>query len=206
MADPRPSGDGMAPFVDRLLAIERRLADIRTPSGTQRVQGVEQIQATVNYLASLKTHGFSGSSPLITGVVANDAVNHWFATSPDTTVGSIDCPTGRMLITASVGEASLTPGGSFVIGLVSFSVKDANGDNIPNAGLAQNTGRLYTDRRMGLGISTGPTLVTVDPALNPGPYQIRGFVGMWVASANTTDCSGVFQSVSLTVQVIGDGV
>ena len=206
MGDPRPPREGVGVLVEQIKDVKRRLSRLESPSGTQRYGSVETIEATLAYLSSLQAFGASGSPAVITGTVANDETNYWFASSPDTRVENLAIPTGRCLVTASVGEASLTPGGSFVLGYVSYSVRDANGDVVPGAALGTNRGRLYTGQRMGLSISTGPQLVTVDPAVNPGPYLVRAFVGMWVAAANTTPCSGVFNDLSLRVEIIGSGV
>lgn len=206
MADPAAPAEGYSVITTRMERIEKRIKRLESPSGTQRYGSVERVEATLDYLASLQTHASSGAPAVSTGTVANDAVTHWFASSPDTRVAGLEIPTGRALVTASVGEASLQAGGSFVLGYVSYSVRDVNGDVVPGAVIGTNSGRLYTSQRMGLSISTGQQLVTVDPAVSPGPYVVRAFVGMWVAEANTTACSGTFNDLALTVQIIGSGV
>lgn len=206
MADPSAPAEGYAVVTKRMEQLEKRLKRLESPSGTQRYGSVDRVQATLDYLASLQTHASSGAPAVITGTVANDAVTHWFASSPDTRVANLEIPTGRALVTASVGEASLQAGGSYVLGYVSYSVRDVNGDVVPGAAIGNNSGRLYTSQRMGLSITTGQQLVVVDPDLNPGPYTVRAFVGLWVAAANTTPCSGTFNDLALTVQIIGSGV
>lgn len=203
MADPTPPRPELGALVKEINDLKKRIARLQSPSGTQRHTAVDQLEATVAYLASLKTLGASGSSPLLTGPVANDATFHWFATSPDTRLENVVIPTGRALVTASCGEASTTPGGSFVISAVTYSVRDSRDVVVSGHGIGQNTGRLWTDRQMGLSISTQAQVVEIDPVVNPGPYLIRGFVGMWVAAGNTDPCSAVFTDVSLTVQIVG---
>jgi hypothetical protein len=88
---------------------------------------------------------------------------------------------------------------------VSFWVLDANGDaTVDNR--AYYAGRLYSLARLGLSISTGPRLVTISPSLNPGPYTVRMQFGYWASTTGTTDASIQFNSPSLTVQIVGDGV
>lgn len=206
MADPTPPRPGLGALDQRFQKLEKKVSRLQSPSGTQRATAVDHLEATVAYLASLKMHGASGASPLSTGTVANDATFHWFATSPDTGLTDIAIPTGRALVTASCGEASTTPGGNFVVSAVTYSVRDLNNNVVAGHGIGQHTGRLWTDTRLGIPLSTQPQLVEVDPLVNPGPYLIRAFVGMWVAAGNTDPCSAVFQDVALTVQIIGDGV
>lgn len=206
MGDPRPGREGAGWIADELRAIRDQIRDLSSPSGTQRYGSVGRIEKTLDYLSSLQTFGASGAAPVTTGTVANDALNHWFASTPDTRIENLEIPTGRCRVTASVGEASIAPGGSFVVGYVTYSMRDANGVVVPGAGIGVESGRLYTSQRMGLSISTGPQFVTVDPGLNPGPYLVRAFVGMWVAAANTDPCSGTFNDLSLEVEIIGSGV
>jgi hypothetical protein len=201
MADPRPPGDQLEEIWRRIKSLED---EQRRFSGTQRVAGVDQIQRTVAYLESLRTYAANTAGLASTGTVANDAVTHWFATSVDTRIDDIECPTGRLTIEASCGEASLTPGGSFVQGLVSYSLRDVNNVVIPGAGIASRDGRLYTNQRVGSGITTYAVPVDIDREIYPGPYVARAFVGMWVAAANTTPCVATFNSVSLRVQIIGE--
>lgn len=193
-------------LVDLLDDFETRLEGVERPSGSQRAGTTDSVERTVAYLASLITVADNGAAPLSTGTVANDNVVHWFATSPDTTV-TLDCPTGKLLVTASCGEASITPGGDFVVAYVSYSVRDANNVVIPGAGLGAKDGRRYTSIREGIGLTTNQQLVIIpDPVAYPGPYKVRAFYGMWVGPSNTTPASCLFQSQSLVVQVIGDGV
>lgn len=206
MANPTPPREGAGDVVDRIRRLETEVKRLKAPSGTQRAGSVAQIEATVAYLASLQTLGSAPVSAFTTPTIPNDATTYWYATSPDCRIDDIDIPTGQCLIEASVGEASLTPGGSFVIGYVGYSLRDANGVAIPGAGLGTKTGRLYTDIRLGMSISTGSQMVEIDQELYPGPYVARGFVGMWAATGNTAPVSGVFQGLALRVQVIGEGV
>lgn len=207
MADPKPPGDGLDPLVEKIARLDKRVRDLESPSGTQKFGAVSGIEETLAYLASLVTLADNGASALNTGTVANDNVFHWFATSPDTRVDNLQVPTGKLMVTASCGEASIIPGGSFVIAAVTYSVRDANGVAIPGAALGDNRGRRYTNVREGAGLTTNQQLVEIpDMDAYPGPYVVRAFFGMWVSNLNTTACSTIFSDPSLVVQVIGDGV
>lgn len=193
-------------LIDILDDLQSRVDALETPDGAQRNEVVGNLAATLAYLSSLQTYVASPAGSVSTGVVPNDATVYWYASTPDTGM-TIDIPTGLATVEASVGEASLTPGGGFVLGYVSFSVRDAYNNVIPGAALGQNTGRLYTDQRLGLSISTGPQRVEIpDPVAYPGPYLCRAFVGMWASTSNTTDVEGVFNGPALRVSVIGEGV
>ena len=199
-----PKSTRRGPVPSELAWLIDELDDYRERIGALEAPDATTTAGVLPYLSSLKTLAAGGAPAVGTGTVANDNVVHWFASSPDTGV-TMECPTGRMLVTASVGEASLTPGGSFVIGYVSYSVRDNLGVAIPGATLGANSGRFYTNQRAGISISSGPQLVTIDRATYPGPYLVRAFVGLWVASANTLPCSGTFNDLALVAQVIGEG-
>lgn len=191
---PIPSDLGW--LTDYLDGHEERLRTLEGPDGGQAA-------GVLAYLASLRTYGVSANS-LNTGTVANDAAVHWFDLDASVT---LSIPTRKFLVTASLGEASVTPGGNFVVSYISYRILDANLATIAGSGaLGHNSGRLYTDRRIGLSISTGPQKhEIVDTTANPGPYLVQLFGGMWVATANTTPASTQFNDPSLIVQVIGEG-
>lgn len=207
MTDPRTPVEELRAISEELGKLSTRLDKLEMPSGTSSFQTTTKMQATLAYLASLEAYGDNGSHTS-TGTVPNNDTWYYFATAPnDTAIVGVDFPTSRALVTASVGEASVTPGGSFVIANVSFEVTDGLGNVVPGygrGGFAQ--GRLYTNSRLGLSISTGPVEVAVDRLATPPPYTVRLFGGMWVASANTTPASTVFNTPTLRVEVIGDGV
>lgn len=190
---PIPSDLGW--LTDYLDGHEERLRTLEGPDGGQAA-------GVLSYLASLRTYGASGAN-LNTGTVPNDGIDHWFDLSVSI---SLAIPTRKFVVTASVGEASVTPGGSFVVSYITYRVVDSNGSVTPNAAIRANSGRLYTDQRIGLSISTGPQRhEIVDTTANPGPYLVQLFGGMWVATANTTPASTQFNDPSLIVQVIGEG-
>jgi hypothetical protein len=191
-----------------MLAIENTLQELKGPSGTQRAQAVATLQATVDYLASLKEFSDNGSSTSSGTVPADDAW-HYFPMSPSACeIVGFAMPTRKCVITASLGEASVTPGGSFVIGAVTFELTDANGAVV--SGYQRGgfyMGRVFTSQRVGLSISTGPAPVAIqNTTLNPGPYTARLFGAMWVSSLNTTAASTQFNSPTLRVEIVGSGV
>lgn len=191
-------------LIDTLDDLDDRISKAERPGGTQYAETTDVTARTVAYLLSLKTDGATGVATS-TGTVANDGVVHYFTTTSLVQV-NIDAPTQKMIVTASVGEASMTPGGSFVVGYVTYRIKDIYGVQVPGAVTGSNSGRLYTGARFGASISTGPCIHEIDPVLNPGPYEVTLIVGVWVSTLNTTPCSGTFNDPSLVVQIVGDGV
>lgn len=190
---PIPSDLGW--LADELDAIGDRLRTLEGPDGGQAA-------GVLAYLAGLRTYG--GTAPSFnSGSVPNDAVTRWF----DSTIAiTLDVPTKKLLVTASVGEASVDPDGSFVIGRVSYEIRDSSGAVLSGCAVGTNSGKIYTAERMGLSISTGPQRhEIVDPIANPGPYTVSLFGGMWVAAANAGPCSTQYNDPSLVVQVIGEG-
>lgn len=191
---PIPSDLGW--LADTLDDTEERLRTLEGPDGGQAA-------GVLAYLAGLRTYGVNAFNKN-TGTVPNDNVTRYFDLEASVTLA---IPTRKFLVTASVGEASVVPGGSFVIAHITYDIRDANFVEIAGSGtLGHNRGRLYTATRLGLSISTGPQKHEIfDPVANPGPYTVRLFGGMWVASANTTPASTQFNDPSLVVQVIGEG-
>lgn len=203
MADPRTPVDDLRAQAEKFRKIDGRLDALERPTGTQRGGALGNIERTLAYLASLKTYGVDAAL-FATGTVANDGIVHWFTTSPDLRIDTVDAPTRKFVVTVSCGEASITPGGSYVISYVGFSVYDANGIN---TGVGFRSGQRYTNSREGIGLTTFPQHIEiVDPIAHPGPYSVRALVGMWVATLNTNPCSTQFSDLSLVVQIIGDGV
>lgn len=182
-------------LVDILDGYEERLRTLEGPDGGQAA-------GVLSYLAGLRTYGATDNL-LTTGTVANDALYHYFESEA---VITLSVPTRKFLVTASTSEASIQPGGSFVIGGVTYKIIDANGVDLPGSYLGGNMGRLYTATRLGLSISTGPQRhEIVDPIANPGPYTITLYCAMWVGASNTTPASTQFTDLSLVAQVIGEG-
>lgn len=191
---PIPSDLGW--LVDFLDDTEERLRTLEGPDGGQAA-------GVLAYLAGLRTYGVNAFN-FNTGTVPNDGVTRWFDLDASVT---LQIPTRKFLVTASVGEASVTPGGSVVQAWISYEILDANGDNIASTGaLGHNSGRLYTSSRIGLSISTGPQKHEVfDVDNNPGPYTVKLYAGFWSPNTNTTAASCQFNDPSLIVQVIGEG-
>ncbi len=206
MPEPTPPRPGYGALVDRLSKVERDIARLGTPSGTQRMLTSDTTQATVAYLASLKSYASTGVGSVQLTNQPGDGVVRWFqvgAAPNNHVIGPIDVPTGRLLITASVGEASMAPVPTeFMIAYISFRVNNANGDIV----VATNSysGRAYFNQRIGLGLTTGPVGITVDPL--EGPFTITPVIGIWgqVGSGGTNSCT--YNNPSLRVEIIGSGV
>lgn len=181
-------------LIDELDDMHTKIDDLESLDGAQRF-------GTGNFLRGLKTYGASNDL-LATGTVPNDGVTRFFYPTPDMIVQDIDVPTSKLLISASVGEASITPGGSFVVAYAGFTVRDIDNGVVTPA----RSANVYTNTRQGLPMSTGQQYVDIDPVANPGPYTIRFYTGMWVATLNTTACSTQFSDMSLVVQIVGEGV
>lgn len=207
MPDPTPPRPGYGALADRITKVERDVARLGTPSGTQRMLTSDTTQATVDYLASLKSYGSTGVGSASLTNQPTDGVIRWFQVSAgppnNHAIGPIDVPTGRLLVQASVGEASMSPvAGEFMIAYISFRVNNSDGDIV----VAVNTfsGRAYFNQRIGLGITTGPIGITVDPL--DGPFTITPLIGIWgqVGSGGTNSCT--YNNPSLRVEIIGSGV
>lgn len=205
MADPTPPGEGLGPLLEKIAILERRLAELEAPTGTQAVGSVDRIQMQVDYLNSLQKTAATTAS-FNTGTVANDGVIHWFSTSPLLQLVS-PIATGKAVITVEAGEASMSPAGSVVEAFCGFSIKDSTGIAIPGYGIGTITGRLYyPGGRIGARIQTPAKPIIIDTVLYPGPYTITGYFGYWSASTNTGTASCQFNDLALTVEVVGTGL
>lgn len=189
---------------ETLKGLQKSVDDAQRATGTEKNQTLDRLTKAVEYLSSLRAFSANGAS-WNTGTIPNDQVVRW----DDGTVVQItdvDAPWRKMLVTASVGEASVSPpSGGFVIAYISFWVLDASG-NVAVDYRSYYAGRLYSGTRLGLSISTGQRLVTVDPTVHPGPYTVRLQFGHWASTTGTGAASIQFNSPSLNVQIIGDGV
>lgn len=189
-------------------AMERRLDELERPTGSQRNLNTERIGLQVAYLASLKTLNDTGANFSVSGVAADGTFRYYSsgATQPNATEMTIDVPTGKMLISGSVGEVSLTPPGDYAIAQIGVFVTDANGVSIPS-GTAGCYARLYTNMRFGQSLRTNDALVTIpDQVANPGPYRVRLNLGLWGASSSPGTITCAVSQPSVTVQIVGDGV
>jgi hypothetical protein len=204
MTDPRTPVDDLRVLAEELRGIRNRLDKLESPTGTSAFQSVAKMQGTIEFLSGLQTYAGT-SNTFATGTIPNDQTWYYFEPTPALVLTDIEIPTGRCIIEASLGEASITVGGSFVIGGVTFDLKDSNGVSIPGGHLGSDVGRLYTNQRLGASVSTGQQFVSIDPALYPGPYSVRLYGAGWVAIANTTPCSATFNDPALTLRVIENG-
>lgn len=209
MGDPRPPSAGdLGLLLDEIDDLRRRVSSLESPSGTQRGLTADKTTATLAYLAGLQSYGSVGTASATLSAQPADGTVRWFTTAvaPNNhVIGPVYVPTGRMLVTASVGEASMTPADGFMIAYVSFRVNDAAGKAVVATGA--RTGRLYFNQRIGQGISTGPSLVNIDSAQFAGPFTITPLIGIWgqnTGSGQAVSC--VYNNPSLRVEIIGDGV
>jgi hypothetical protein len=201
-----PTGDGLGPFRRESRESRRRLAELEIPTGTSMFGVSGAVDATVAYLQGLTTNVAVGGNVSVTS--ANDGVFRWYpSTAPEPKLISHPIATGRALITATAGEARVIPQGDFVQALVGYSVKDSTGAFVPGGVLAtaQRYGRIYFNQRINIGIRTPEVPLTIDPVLNPGPYEIEAFFGTWVSTLNTASCLFEFRDVSLRVDVLPNG-
>ena len=183
---------------------DKSIQDAQRPTGTEKNQTLAQLAKSIDYLSSLQYYARNGGN-WNTGTIPNDQTTRWDDGSV-VEIANIDVPWKKMLVTASVGEASVAPAsGGYVIAFVSFWVLDVTG-GVAVDFRSYYAGRFYTNERAGISISTGPRLVTVNPDVNPGPYTVRVQFGHWATTAGTGDPWIQFNSPSLNVQIIGDGV
>ena len=183
---------------------DKSIQDAQRPTGTEKNQTLAQLAKSIDYLSSLQYYARNGDN-WNTGTIPNDQTTRW-DDGPGIEIANVDARWKKMLVTASVGEASVAPAtDGYVIAYVSFWVLDANGDVAVDY-RSYYAGRFYSKERAGISISTGPRLVTVNPDLNPGPYTVRLQFGHWASIVGTGSPSIQFNSPSLVVQIIGDGV
>jgi hypothetical protein len=204
MTDPRTPIPDLRLMAEENRKIRERLDKLEMPTGTSSYGAVAKMQATIDYLLGLQSYA-GVSNTFSSGTVPDDDAWHYFEPTPALVLSSIEIPTGRCVIEASLGEVSVTPGGSFVVGGVTFDLKDANGASIAGGDLGNDVGRLYTNQRLGVSVSTGMQFVSINPTTNPGPYSVRLYGAMWVSSLNTTPSSATFNDPALTLRVIENG-
>lgn len=208
MADPRPPRPGVDGLADRIRDLEREVERLRSPSGTQLGGTTGQTEAAIAYLNGLRSYGSTGVTFVTLTNVDADGVIKWYALSADLAqrhaIGPIEVPTGRLIVQASMGEASMTPADGFMIAYISFRVNDADGKQI--VGIGTHTGRAYFNQRIGIGITTGPVGVTI-PASFRGPFTITPVVGIWgqnTGSGQKVSCT--YNTPSLRAEIIGNGL
>lgn len=205
MLDPRVPADEVDRLNIEIKRLSDRIAVLEAPSGTQRVAATAQLQRTVGYLASLVTKATTADT-FATGSVAKDGVDHWFANPGGMGNIVIDAPTGKLVVECSAGEASVAPNGGFLVAYTSFKITDANGQPVNNYFFGTRTGRVYTNQRLGIGVTTGAVAVYFDASATPGPITITPAVGVWVDTNATGAASVTFNTINLRAQVVGDGV
>lgn len=146
----------------------------------------EQINSAVNALASRITVS-STAPPFNTGTIPITPDMIWYTGNQASL--TLNVPTGKMLITVMVGEASLSGGASSMGAAVSYSV--------PTAGIVVGgpEGRNFTTgEAMG-----SPLVVSRVVNVTPGVHTVNGVCG---AYAYASGMSVNFMTPVLTVQVI----
>lgn len=206
--DPRFPRDDYEKIAAELHNIGRRLDELERPTGSQRMLNSSMISRQIAYLASLRTYNDTGANFTLSDQ-PSDGTFRYFSTGasqPAATEVTVACPTGKMIVSGAIGEASVTPPAGYCITEIAIRVTDANGVSIA-AGTVGCFARLYTNMRFGQSLRTNDALVTIpDPVANPGPYRVRMVVGVWGAASNTGTMTVVINQPSVTVQIIGDGV
>lgn len=202
-------------LVDELDDYRNRIETLEQPTGSQTKGNSSRIDAqiasltkVVTYLASLRSHNDTGANFTLSNQ-PSDGTFRYFSTGaaqPEATEVTVACPTGKMIVSAALGEASVTPPMGYCITEIAVRVTDANGVNMP-VGTVGCFARLYTNMRFGQSLRTNDALVTItDPIANPGPYRVRLVVGVWGAAGNLGLMTVAVNQPSITVQIIGDGV
>jgi hypothetical protein len=191
---------------ETLKALGKSVQDAQRATGTEKNQTLVRLSKAVDYMTTLRTYSATGNF-WSTGTIPRDQTVRW----DDGTmveIGPIDIPWNKAVVTASAGEASVSPGtDAAIIALISFRVFDAFGAQIgSDTNVQAIAGRLYSLGRMGLSISSGPRIVVIDPVIHPGPYTVRLQFGHWASITGTGDPSITFNAPTLHVQIIGDGV
>lgn len=207
-ADPRFPRDDWDKITAELREARQRLDELERLTGSQRNGSSDKIARAVAYLASLRTHNDTGANFTLANQ-PSDGTFRYFSTGasqPAATEVTVACPTGKMIVSAAVGEASVTPPMGYCITEIAVRVTDANGANL-TVGTVGCFARLYTNMRFGQSLRTNDALVTIpDPIVNPGPYRVRLVVGVWGAAGNLGMVTVAINQPSITVQIIGDGV
>lgn len=126
-----------------------------------------------------------------TGTLINDSTLRF--TGGQAVIENMPVATGKVRVTISTSEASISSGGNFVIGSISFGV-DGVLPLDPNDRLA----RLYAP-----GISFGASLTRVGTvSLAPGTYTFRAQASYWSSGAGTASIN--FAGLRLLVEVINN--
>lgn len=199
-----PTEGDLGPLVRELQDARRRISELERPTGTQSAEAVRNLELTIaelqtqsDYLASLITRSSSPAGTLSTGTTPGDQTVRWFDTDPVTAVTLI-AATGRVLVRAGCGEASLAPGETSAVAYVSFTITAPSGFSQSY----QNQARLFSTSDRAIGAS----LLVEGRRSAPSnePITVTTKLGIW--SASTVDlASAVFNSPYLTVQVIDAG-
>lgn len=170
--------------------LRRQVKELERPTGTQTAE-------TVKYLASLITRSSSPAGSLSTGTTPGDQTVRWFDTDPVTAV-TLTAATGRVLVRAGCGEASLAPGEASAVAYVSFTITAPSGFSRSYL----NQARLFSTSDRAIGTSL---LVEARPSVpSDEPITVTAKLGIW-SSSTVNLASAVFNSPYLTVQVIDAG-
>lgn len=206
--DPRVPRDDEDRLAAEIRDLKSRLDELERPTGSQRKRNSDAIARQVAYLSSLRTHNDTGANFTLSDQ-PSDGTFRYFSTGaaqPAATEVTVACPTGKMIVSGAVGEASVTPPMGYCITEIAIRVTDANGVGM-TVGTVGCFARLYTNMRFGQSLRTNDALVTIaDPIANPGPYRVRMVVGVWGVNGNVGTITVAISQPSVTVQIIGDGV
>jgi hypothetical protein len=124
-----------------------------------------------------------------TGTLTNDATEHFVGSQA--VVSDLPIPTGKVRITISCSEASISPGTNAVVAAISYAI---DGISVLDG---SRFSRLYT-----VGNPLGASLVRVGTEeLPPGTYTLRAQASYWSSGADAASIN--FSGVRLLTEVIG---
>lgn len=184
-------------FVTRKLAdLERQQREQLASIAESFATTVEQLNATVSYLAGLTTVSATGPD-FNTGNTPGDSTFRWFDSAPALTLQT-QCPTGKLLVTVGSGECTLSPGNASAVAVISFSASTPSGWSYA---LDQVDSRLYLTGGVYLGV---PLVVNAPITGVPTNEVVTIHVqyGIWSSSTSTL-ASANFQSNYAIAQVTG---
>ncbi len=149
---------------------------------------IAQVEAQAAYQASLISRD-AATGTFNTGTMLNDATQHFVG--PQVVVSDLPIPTGKVKITISSSEASVSPGSNAVIAAICYAIDGVH--TLDGSRYA----RIYT-----VGNLVGISLTRVGTeTIPPGTYTIRAQAYYW--SSGSSVASANFAGLRLLTEVIG---
>jgi hypothetical protein len=154
------------------------------------IDAQDDLAAQAAYQASLISRDAS-VGVFNTGTMTNDSADHFFG--PQAVITSLPIPTGKVRITLSSSEVSISPGSNGVVVAISYAI---DGVSVLDG---SRYARLYTFAH-----PVGVSLARVSTeTLAPGTYTIRSQASYW--SSGSTTASASVAGIRLLAEVIGSG-